>query len=106
MSPRTLRHAPPADQELDGFGLDRRAYDNATTARSRRLVDLSVRAESSAVAADAVASRVTGLFGLLDVPAATEADRLRRRRDHCRRRAHALWVAALACDPVLASRYR
>lgn len=96
MSPRTLLHAPPAGQSLTGFGTGT-AYDNATTARSRRLVALSQRAEVEA-------SRCA--VALDDAPTAPGTAALRARRDHHRRRSHALWRAALAADPVLAGRYR
>lgn len=105
VSPRTLRHAPPAGQDLAGFGIGR-AYDNATTARSRRLVALSARAEAVASTCESRTVGTAVLASMLTAEAAADAAVLRCRRDHNRRRAHKLWLAALAADPVLAARYR
>ena len=103
---RTAKHAPPAGQDVTGFGLGRPAYDNATTARSRRLVALSARAEDVATSYAQRLHGYTVLAGLQSPTAAADASRCRARRDHFRRRAHVLWSAALAADSVLAWRYR
>jgi hypothetical protein len=102
VSPRTLAYAPGGPLDAD-FGTGRTAFDNATTAQSRRLIALSVAAEAIA---DAAERELRSQLHAGIIPPPLERLRLGNRRTHFRLRAHALWTSALKADPVLAARYR